>query len=250
MKSIKKLKQKLARTKILKKRYYCSACQNSVNFFTSAGVKSPMFEELKISGGGYRRSVTCPICGANDRIRWTDLVLERFTNIYTEPCYVLHIAPETIIEKKLRYNKKCNYLSGDMERGKADEVVDVTKMQYTDKKFDYIIMNHVLEHVPNEGKAIQEITRCLKDKGQFIVSFPICLDRDTFEDSNIKSEEDRLKYYGQKDHCRLYGKDAKKRLESYNLTVEEYNTSDILSEEDIKKYNVLENNIVYICQKN
>lgn len=221
-----------------------------MSFFIGGGVKSPIFGELKIIGGGYRHAVTCPICGASDRIRWIDIVIEKYTDLYKAiPCHVLHIAPEEIIEKKLRNNKKCNYLSGDIEPGRADEVVDVTKMQFTDKKFDYIIMNHVLEHVPNEEKAIQEIKRCIKDNGLFIVSFPICLDRDTFEDSNIKSEEDRLKLYGQKDHCRLYGRDAKERLESYNLIVKEYNTSDILSEEEIKKFIVMENDRIYICHK-
>ena len=46
-------------------------------------------------------------------------------------------------------------------------------MQFEDESFDYIIMNHVLEHIMDEQAALYELKRCLKDTGILILSFPV-----------------------------------------------------------------------------
>lgn len=43
-------------------RYYCPICNRYVPFFLKSGVKSKIFSQLDIVGGGYRRKVKCPIC--------------------------------------------------------------------------------------------------------------------------------------------------------------------------------------------
>lgn len=45
--------------------------------------------------------------------------------------------------------------------------------QFDCKSFDYVILNHVLEHVQNEKDALEEIWRVLKENGKFIFSMPI-----------------------------------------------------------------------------
>lgn len=64
-------------------------------------------------------------------------------------------------------------------------VTDITNMQYADQSMDYIICNHVLEHIVDIKNAIFKIRRVLKDDGMFIFLFPICNDMNTFEDINI-----------------------------------------------------------------
>ena len=226
----------------------CTICGKR-SFFTDYGVSSPIYQKFNMSCGGYRENVTCQHCGANDRVRYVDFIITKYTDIYTGKNAVLHIAPERSIEKKIRANKNCDYITGDLDPNLAEVQVDVTNMQFKDKSFDYIIMNHVFEHIPDEEKAISEIKRCLKDDGKLIFSIPINLDEKTFEDPKLISEEDRINYYGQPDHIRLYGYDYIERFDKYGLKVTEYIAGSVMSKRLIKKYNVQEKDRVCIATK-
>ena len=45
-------------------------------------------------------------------------------------------------------------------------------MPFTDNMYDFILCNHVLEHVENDLKALREIKRILKKGGKGIVQVP------------------------------------------------------------------------------
>ncbi|MDC0700679.1 class I SAM-dependent methyltransferase [Blautia wexlerae] len=162
---------------------------------------------------------------------------------------MLQIAPEHQIARRIEQNKLCHYYTGDIMPGRAKYVVDVTKMQFGDGMFDYIIMNHVLEHIPDEALAISELKRCLKPGGTLILSFPVCSDRKTFEDTGIVSDEDRLRYYGQTDHCRLYGTDCRDHLEQYGLEVTPYIVKETLDSKTIRKMALIPDDIAFFCTK-
>lgn len=49
---------------------------------------------------------------------------------------------------------------------------DAQNLPYTDNYFDVVTIFEVLEHVPNDQKAVREIKRVLKQKGLVIVSVP------------------------------------------------------------------------------
>ena len=51
-------------------------------------------------------------------------------------------------------------------------VGDITKLPYSDVSFDLVICSEVLEHIPDDRKAIVEITRVLKQGGLLAVSVP------------------------------------------------------------------------------
>lgn len=121
--------------------------------------------------------------------------------------------------------------------------------QVKDKLFDYIIANHILEHISDEAKAICEMKRCLKDDSVIVLSFPVCMEIDTLEDEAYNTEELREKHYGQKDHVRLYGRDYKERLEKQGLIVEVFSPNEYLSEQDISLLGLIENDIVMLCRK-
>ena len=226
----------------------CTICGKR-SYFTCYGCNSPIFEKYNMSGGGYRENVTCQYCGANDRVRYVDFIISRYTDIYSGKNSVLHIAPEKSIESKIRKNEKCEYITGDLDPNLAEIQVDVTNMQFNDKSFDYIIMNHVFEHINDEKKAISEIKRCLKNNGKLIFSIPVNLDEKTFEDSTLTSVEDRINYYGQSDHVRLYGYDYIERFENFGIKITEYIASNILTKRMIEKYNVQKTDRVCIATK-
>lgn len=125
--------------------------------------------------------------------------------------------------------------------------IDVTEIPFRDEFFDYILINHVMEHIKEEEQAFCELRRVIKPNGKLILSFPITLETETVEKEGVYSEEDRLRYYGQNDHVRLYGKDYKERLEALGWEVQRYTPEDIMGEEQIRRYGFLRNDILLIC---
>lgn len=232
------------------KDYYCSICDENFAFFNSCGEKSELFENRPVIGGGCRKKVVCPRCGANDRNRWVDYCLEHYTDIYDIDKKVLHIAPEKSIERKMRETGFHGYITGDICPGVADDVVDITHMSYEDGSFDYLIINHVMEHVKDEDMALKEIFRVLKVGGAFIFSMPICTDlNETYESGRNMSDIERLREYGQKDHYRLYGGDVVSRVSKYGFSVKSFRPDEMLKETEIEKFRFLKDDYLFIGVK-
>jgi len=227
----------------------CTLCGRESSLFLPGGIDSPIFHKFNIIGGGLREDCTCPYCYAGDRERWVYYVLQHFTDLFRKMCTVLHIAPEKGLAAKISQNRQCVYLSGDVVAHRAQYTVDVTQMKFENEKFDFIIMNHVLEHILEENKALNELKRCLKQDGKLILTFPICLDRPTYENKNAVTPQQRIECYGQEDHVRLYGIDARARLESFNFHVKEYIAKEIVSKEEIETYGFIAEDRVFVCMK-
>lgn len=98
------------------------------------------------------------------------------------------------MSQKLRNRYNSNYISADIVPGRADVVADITKLQFSEGTFEYIICNHVMEHISLEGKAFHEIRRCLMLGGMLILTVPICWEQKTFEDEKITTKEERIKF--------------------------------------------------------
>lgn len=228
---------------------YCMICGGNIEEFEPAGMKQELFKKHHIIGGGYRSGCICPQCGCNDRERWIYYVLSRHTDIPEMEGRILHFAPEKSISKFMRTNGKIDYYTGDLAYSRAMHVTDITDIQYKDETFDYVICNHVMEHIPDEAKAVSEIKRVMKKNGKWIFSFPVCTDMDTFENPRITSPEDRLKYYGQEDHVRLYGRDFKERFEGYGLKLRVFRPFEEFGRDDIDKYGFIEDDITIVAEK-
>ena len=224
---------------------YCFICERDIFSWTKIGQDN--HTKYHIIGNGLRQS-RCPYCGSIDRHRWNLYVLENCIDIFHKKCKVLHFAPENRIERKFRNCSNITYLTADIQEGRADCVCDMTKMQFPDHSFDYIIANHVLEHIKDEKAAILELKRCIKPDGAIILSFPITMEINTLEDDSYVTEEDRKKYYGQADHVRLYGRDFQQRLEQYGLIVETYTPKNLLSEEEIRMSCLIKDDIAIVCK--
>lgn len=70
----------------------------------------------------------------------------------------------------------------------------------------------------DDRKAMSELFRVLKPGGKAILQVPISkYNKETFEDFSIVSPREREKYFGQRDHIRIYGKDYKKSLRMWVL---------------------------------
>ena len=202
-----------------------------------------------------RKDALCYNCGSFERQRLIYLYLKRFTNIFTKENSFLHFAPEECLYNKFINSRNINYLTGDVEKNsRVKQIIDMCNIQFEDNKFDYIMANHVLEHVPDDFQAMRELYRTVtehsKTGGKVILTVPIFTKYDeTLEKEEYNTDELRIKYYGQKDHLRAYGNDFQERLESVGFNVKKYNVHDICSDEEIIEYGLLESDIIFECKK-
>ncbi len=78
---------------------------------------------------------------------------------------MLHIAPEPQLYKILRNHPSIEYLTADIDPSLAMVKMDITKIQYPDNTFDIIYCSHVLEHIPDDHRAMSELRMVLKPGG-------------------------------------------------------------------------------------
>jgi ubiquinone/menaquinone biosynthesis C-methylase UbiE len=105
--------------------------------------------------------------------------------------------------------------------------IDIQAIPFPGNYFDIVICNHVLEHVPDDQKAMREFYRVLKPGGIGFISAPFDpkLAR-TVEETEPMSEKEREKLFGQHDHVRLYGKDYVDRLRLAGFQVQNVQLSE------------------------
>jgi SAM-dependent methyltransferase len=130
------------------------------------------------------------------------------------------------------------------------EHFDLTDVPHPDDSFDAILCSHVLEHVPDDRRAMRELRRILRPGGWAIVQVPIDYTRaGTHEDPAIESPEDREREYWQSDHLRLYGNDFPDRLREagFDVTVDSYLRD--LPEPEINRYGLISLEDIYVCRK-
>lgn len=167
----------------------------------------------------FRPQAICPRCGASERHRQLWLYLQQHTNLFTAPLDVLHFAPEYSLTKQLARRSNLRYITADLYRP-AMVKADITNIPFADHTFDVILCSHVLEHIPDDRRAMRELNRVLKPGGWAILLVPIELDRPiTFEDATVATPQERLRIFGQDDHVRIYGRDYISRLQDAGFTV-------------------------------
>lgn len=225
----------------------CCFCNKSDVLFEAGGIKNSFFETNRVVGGGYRERCICPVCGSLDRERWIYYLLKNVINIFEKENTVLHFAPEKQIKSLFEKCEKIDYYPCDLFPNAHEHKVNILDIPYKDDMFDYVICNHVLEHIEDENKAIAELVRVLKPDGRIILSFPVCMERPTYENSTIQTREDRLANFGQEDHVRLYGYDYAKHIEDKGLKTKAYSPNEMLSEDEIRINGYIENDLVLVC---
>jgi len=172
-----------------------------------------------------------------ERHRALWLYLTRELDIYNRDWRALHFAPEPPLRRLLTRCPRLDYLTADVDPRFARAQVDITRMQFEDESFDLVLCSHVLEHVPDDGRAMREIARVLKPDGYALLQHPIDYSLPaTYEDSTIVSPGARLAAFGQEDHVRWYGPDFIDRLSTAGLCVDFVRYRDEVSAQDRDRY--------------
>ena len=66
------------------------------------------------------------------------------------------------MQKILRSFSHIEYISGDLNPLLDDIKIDITYIKFKNNYFDFIICNHVLEHIKDDQKAMRELFRVLR----------------------------------------------------------------------------------------
>jgi SAM-dependent methyltransferase len=197
-----------------------------------------------------RENVLSPSTLSLERHRLLWLYLKNETEFFTKPLKVLHFAPEQAFYKRFKRLGKIEYTTTDLNSPLADVKADICNLPFPDNAFDVILCNHVLEHIPNDTKAMHELYRIMKPGGWGIFQIPQDLKREnTFEDDSITDKKERAQIFGQYDHVRIYGRDYFDKLRSIGFTVEEVDYTQILAPESVQKYRLAEGEIIPLVKK-
>ncbi|WP_073147990.1 class I SAM-dependent methyltransferase [Mesonia phycicola] len=197
-----------------------------------------------------RENVLSPSALSLERHRLLWLYLKNKTDFFTSKKSVLHFAPEQAFYKRFRKLPNLNYTTTDLNSPLADVKADICNLPFKDNQYDFILCNHVLEHIPDDTKAMQELYRVLKPGGTAILQIPQDLSRaTTFEDDSITDEKERAKIFGQYDHVRIYGRDYFDKLRSIGFKVIEENYTKSLTNEEIDKFRINKEEIIPVCIK-
>ena len=184
-----------------------------------------------------RRNALSPGTLSLERHRLLWLYLKRETTFLNDSLRVLHVAPEQAFYQKFKHFKHWDYTTTDLYSPLADIKADITDLPFEDNYFDLIFCNHVLEHIPDDAKALAELFRILKKGGTAILQVPLEEDRDkTFEDDSITDPKERARIFGQYDHVRIYGRDYYKRLEAVGFQAKAIDLMAKLSHKEVKQF--------------
>jgi SAM-dependent methyltransferase len=178
------------------------------------------------------------------------LYLNNETNFFSKTLKVLHIAPEQCFYNLFKNLKNINYTTFDLNSPLADIKGDICNLPFKENSFDFILCNHVLEHINDDKKAMKELYRVLNKNGTAILQVPINQKSSkTFEDSSIVDKKERIEKFGQYDHIRLYGLDYFKKLEAFGFKVDPLKYSKEFTESEIIKYGLIKDEIIPVCKK-
>lgn len=197
-----------------------------------------------------RENVLSPSTLTLERHRLLWLYLRNETDFFTKPIQLLHFAPEQAFYKRFKELNHITYTTTDLNSPLADVKADICDLPFDDNSFDVILCNHVLEHIPDDTKAMQELYRVMKPGGWGIFQIPQDLKREqTFEDNTITDRKERARIFGQYDHVRIYGRDYFDKLRNIGFTVEEVDYANRLPKEDVEKYRLAKGEIIPLVKK-
>ena len=138
-------------------KYYCNLCKNeSYYFFHTSNEKRIL------------RNSICPNCNSRKRHRGLFILYKEILSKLDTP-KILHFAPEPVFYKLFQ---SYNYVTADIELADVDLKLNIQKIDCKSESYKLILCNHVLEHVKDDKKAIDELERILHPSGILLITVP------------------------------------------------------------------------------
>ncbi|MCY2687847.1 class I SAM-dependent methyltransferase [Salinimicrobium sp. TH3] len=204
-----------------------------------------------------RENEECQKCRSRERHRLLYFYLKQDNFLFagTNKNF-LHFAPEYCLYQQFKKLEQINYTPCDLNphfyRNLKTPIVqaDITAIPYGNNMFDFIMCNHVLEHIENDQKALAELYRVMKPGGRGIFLVPIDERFEkTYEDFTITAPTERERAFGQSDHVRICGRDYLDRYREagFKVTISDFGRN--FSSKKRYKYGILPTQKIYLCEK-
>lgn len=224
--------------------HQCNFCHSNIYYFIpfNGGWKnqSKLIIILNVIGSDVD-NFSCPVCGSHDRERHLRMYMD---NLKITPkiknASLLHFAPEKMLSRYILEQKPSLYIKADLFPSSDDVIkINMLNIPYEENYFDFVIANHVLEHVNDLPLALSELHRIIKIGGYAILQTPFS-DKlhHTLEDEGINTDSMRLELYGQEDHVRLFGKDIFQLISQAGFIQHTVTHLDLFSEQDAQYWGV------------
>jgi hypothetical protein len=192
--------------------------------------------------------ILCPNCKSHARHRFMWWFLQTQTAITRPPPRrILHIAAWKRFEMALARVHGDGYYTGGLSPNFRVRM-DVTDIPFEDASFDAVMCSHVLEHVPDDARAMREMARVLKPGGWALLIVPIQDRERTLEDPSITDPLERAKAFGQADHVRKYGLDIVDRLNANGFSARIVRPRDYFFPEDIDRMRIHQQDM-FLCTR-
>ena len=197
-------------------------------------------------------AMTCPKCDATDRERLMAIYLDEVWPSLPQdkPIRLVDFAPAYPLSQKIKQYPGIAYRSADLMRRDVQDSIDLTNIAYLDESVDVFICSHVLEHIPDDRKAMRELRRILRPGGFGLMLVPLVIGVDeTTEEQGETSIEYRWKHFGMGDHVRQYGRrDFVDRLTASGFKVDQLGINR-LGVEKFRRHGIAENSVLYVVRR-
>ncbi|MCW2614187.1 MAG: Methyltransferase type 11 [Frankiales bacterium] len=125
-------------------------------------------------GVKHSESALCPVCGSISRDRFLYWCWTQRT-AYDPRAAVLETSPRMGQLYRDRMAERVDYTASDYDESAHKAVIklDLQDMALPDASVDVVLTPHVLEHVPDTGRALSELFRVLKPGGHVFLQIPL-----------------------------------------------------------------------------
>lgn len=133
------------------------------------------WEGTAFGGVAHCESATCPRCGSIARDRFLFRCLQARTDLHRHRLRLLETSPRLGAPYRSAMARWFDYLCSDYdERAHSGMIrLDLQQIDLPDTSLDVILTPHVLEHVPDTGRALAELRRVLALGGRMYLQVPV-----------------------------------------------------------------------------
>lgn len=158
------------------------------------------------AGPGGRMSVTglpprCEKCQSLERHRIYRKVFQQLVDESFKARSFLQFSPDRTADPDW-------FASYEVSTYGGDNSLDLQKIEKESNSYDIVMCNHVLEHVPYDNSALNELLRIIKHDGFIFLTVPSPFSQERTRDWGYAKQEDH-------GHYRVYGKDFSSMLKRY-----------------------------------
>lgn len=126
------------------------------------------------SGTAHSESLRCTVCGSVARDRFLYYCWTK-RSPYRGAAAVLETSPRLGEDYRNRMRELVDYRCSDYDQQshRADLALDLQAIDLPDESLDVVLTPHVLEHVPDSGRALSELLRVLRPGGRMYLQVPL-----------------------------------------------------------------------------